>query len=223
MSPSIQLAIFDLDGTLLNTVADLANATNYALAQCSFPTHPTGSYYKFVGNGINRLFYRALPENARTETNIKHIRDLFVPYYNIHNTDESVPYPGITTLLEHLQESGILIAIASNKYQQATENLIKHFFPQIQFAAILGQREGVPIKPDPTIINDILKVTGIKHDNTLYIGDSGVDMQTALNANVKSIGVTWGFRTKEELMAHDAKWIAHTANDIITIIETYTE
>lgn len=213
-----RLVIFDLDGTLLDTVADLANATNQALAQCGFPIHPTEAYYQFVGDGINKLFARALPQEARTDENILHIRALFVPYYNAHNTDESRPYPGIEQLLHTLQEQGIQIAIASNKYQQATEKLVRHFFPQIDFAAIYGQREGIPIKPDHAIVNDILTDTGISRTHTIYIGDSGVDMRTASNACVDSIGVTWGFRTETELRENGALYIVHRAEDILQYV-----
>lgn len=214
---SKQLAIFDLDGTLLDTVADLANATNQALAKCGYPTHSTEAYYRFVGNGINKLFARALPEEARTEENVQRIRTLFIPYYNEHNADDSHPYPGIVELLTQLQSQGIQLAVASNKYQQATAKLVGHFFPNIRFAAVYGQREGVPIKPDPTIVNDILSKTGISRAHTLYIGDSGVDMQTARNASVESVGVTWGFRDEEELYNNGATHIIHHAKDILKL------
>lgn len=213
-----QLVIFDLDGTLLDTVADLANATNQALAKCGYPTHPTEAYYRFVGNGINKLFARALPEEARTEENVQRIRTLFIPYYNEHNADDSRPYPGIVELLTHLQDQGIQLAVASNKYQQATAKLVGHFFPGIRFAAVYGQREGIPIKPDPTIVNDILSATGISRARTLYIGDSGVDMQTARNASVESVGVTWGFRDEEELCTNGAVHIIHNAKDIQELV-----
>lgn len=213
-----RLAIFDLDGTLLDTVADLANATNQALAQCGYPTHPTDAYYQFVGNGINKLFFRALPEEARTEENVMRIRSLFVPYYNEHNADDSRPYPGVSELLRTLQAQGIQIAVASNKYQQATAKLVHHFFPDIHFAAVYGQREGVAIKPDPTIVADILSDTGISRAETIYIGDSGVDMQTARNAEVESIGVSWGFRSVEELTGNGAVHIVHHAEEIAALM-----
>ena len=213
-----RLAIFDLDGTLLDTVADLANATNQALTQCGYPTHPTDAYYQFVGNGINKLFFRALPEEARTEENVMRIRSLFVPYYNEHNADDSRPYPGVSELLRTLQAQGIQLAVASNKYQQATAKLVGHFFPDIRFAAVYGQREGVAIKPDPAIVADILNDTGISRADTIYIGDSGVDMQTARNAEVESIGVSWGFRSVEELIDNGAEHIVHHAGEIAALI-----
>ena len=213
-----QLVIFDLDGTLLDTVADLANATNQALEQCGYPTHTTDAYYKFVGNGINKLFARALPSEASTEENVLRIRSLFVPYYDEHNADYSRPYPGTTELLETLQAEGLLLAVASNKYQEATLKLVHHFFPTIRFAAIYGQREDVPIKPAPDIVYDILRDTGIAKEATLYVGDSGVDMQTAMNAGVESVGVTWGFRSEEELRENKASHIVHAAEEIKAIV-----
>ena len=213
-----QLAIFDHDGTLLDTVADLANATNQALQQCGYPTHPVEAYYQFVGNGINKLFARALPAEYSTEENVLRIRALFVPYYNEHNADCSRPYPGVVELLRALQDDGVQLAVASNKYHEATLKLVRHFFPDIRFAAIYGQREGVPIKPAPDIVHDILRDTGIAKEKTLYIGDSGVDMQTASNAGVESVGVTWGFRSEEELREHGAAHIVRIADEIKNII-----
>ena len=213
-----QLAIFDLDGTLLDTVADLANATNQALQQCGYPTHPVEAYYQFVGNGINKLFARALPAEHSTEENVMRIRALFVPYYNEHNADCSRPYPGVVALLRTLQERGVQLAVASNKYHEATLKLVRHFFPEVHFAAIYGQREGVAIKPAPDIVFDILRDTGIAKEKTLYVGDSGVDMLTASNAGVESVGVAWGFRSVEELCEHGAMHIVHTANEIEEII-----
>lgn len=213
-----QLVIFDLDGTLLDTVADLANATNQALEQYGYPTHPVEAYYKFVGNGINKLFARALPTEASNEENVLRVRSLFVPYYNEHNADYSRPYPGVVELLHTLQEDGVKIAVASNKYHEATLKLVHHFFPDIRFAAIYGQREDVPIKPAPDIVYDILRDTGISTEQALYVGDSGVDMQTACNAGVESVGVTWGFRSEAELREHGATHLVHEADAILSFL-----
>ena len=209
--------VFDLDGTLLDTVADLANATNQALERCGYPTHPVDAYYQFVGNGINKLFARALPEASSNEENVLRIRSLFVPYYNEHNADCSRPYPGIMELLWNLQSRGVRIAVASNKYHEATMKLVRHFFSGIHFSVILGQREGVLIKPAPDIVYDILRETGIDAEQALYVGDSGVDMQTALNAGVESVGVTWGFRSEEELRECGAMHIVHKAEEVLHI------
>ena len=194
-----KFVIFDLDGTLLDTIADLASATNHALTQLGYPTHDTETIRTFVGNGINTLLERALPAEEQSEANIMRMREHFIPYYDMHNADLSTPYPGIEALLQNLQEKGIEIAVASNKYQEATIKLVKHYFPNIKFADILGQRENIPVKPHPTIVFDILHKTSIDKEDVLYVGDSGVDMQTAQNAGVNAIGVTWGFRSREEL------------------------
>ena len=182
-----KLVIFDLDGTLLNTIADLAAATNHALTQFGYPTHSTDAYRFFVGNGINKLFERALPETDRTPENVLRIRSKFVPYYNIHNADLSRPYPGISELLKTLQQQGTQIAVASNKYQEATAKLIGQYFPAIRFTAVFGQRENVPTKPDPQVVNEIIQLAGVSKEEVVYIGDSGVDMQTGLNAGVLGI------------------------------------
>ena len=156
-----KLIIFDLDGTLLNTIADLAQSTNHALQALGYPTHPESAYNFMVGNGINKLFERALPEGEKSEENVLRVRKEFVPYYDVHNADKSRPYPGIPELLEQLQEKGMILAVASNKYQSATVKLISHYFPNIRFTAVFGQREGVNVKPDPTVVHDILDITRI--------------------------------------------------------------
>ena len=213
-----KLVIFDLDGTLLDTIADLAGATNYALTQLSYPTHDTDAIRTFVGNGINKLLERALPANEQTEENVMRMRSYFVPYYDAHNADLSSPYPGIEVLLQSLQEKGIGIAVASNKYQEATTKLVKHYFPTIQFAEVLGQRENIPVKPHPTIVFDILNKTGINKKDVLYVGDSGVDMQTAQNAEVDAIGVTWGFRSRTELETFHPLGIIDKAEELMDYI-----
>lgn len=213
-----KLVIFDLDGTLLDTIADLASATNHALIQLGYPTHETETICTFVGNGINKLLERALPAEEQTEENVIRMRSHFVPYYDAHNADLSRPYPGIEALLQDLQNQGTGIAVASNKYQEATVKLVKHYFPNIEFAEILGQREGIPVKPDPTIVFDILQKTSIKKEDVIYVGDSGVDMQTARNAGVDAIGVSWGFRPRTELEAHHPSAIIDKAEELMDYI-----
>jgi phosphoglycolate phosphatase len=218
--PHTKLIIFDLDGTLLNTISDLAHSTNYALKKNGFPTHPIEAYKYFVGNGINNLFERALPEGRKTEENINSIRKEFLPYYENHNTEYTQPYEGIPRLLKFVRSKGLKTAVASNKYQQATEKLINRFFPEIDFSSVFGQREGIPVKPDPTIVYEILSVAAIPATDALYVGDSGVDMKTALNAGVTSVGVTWGFRSRSELETNGAVYIAESITDIINLIDS---
>lgn len=209
-----KLVIFDLDGTLLNTIADLANSTNYALKVLGYPIHEPDKYNFMVGNGINKLFERALPDGEKTEENVLRVRQEFVPYYDQHNADKSRPYPGVTELLETLQAAGMQLAVASNKYQTATEKLIAHYFPNIKFTAVFGQREGIPVKPDPIIVKEILQIAKVQEEETLYVGDSGVDMQTAINAGVTSCGVTWGFRPRTELESFHPDHIVDNAEEI---------
>lgn len=213
-----KLVIFDLDGTLLDTIADLAESANYALKQLDYPTHPVDAIRTFVGNGINKLLERALPAHEQTEENIMRMRSHFVPYYDIHNADLSTPYPGIVSLLEDLQAKGILIAVASNKYQEATVKLVKQYFPNIDFVEILGQREGINVKPDPSIVFDILQKANLSKENVLYVGDSGVDMQTAINAGVDAVGVTWGFRPRAELESFRPMGLIDKAEDLLEFI-----
>lgn len=198
-----QLVIFDLDGTLLNTIADLAEAVNRALVACGFAEHPTDAYRFFVGDGVSKLFERALPPEARTAENIARIRTHFIPYYDAHNADLSRPYEGIMELLAELQSRGVRVAVASNKYQAATQKLVRHYFGDTDFVAVFGQREGVAIKPDPQIIFDVLEVAGVTPEDVIYVGDSNVDMQTGPRAGVDTVGVSWGFRPREELAAHN--------------------
>lgn len=213
------LVIFDLDGTLLNTIADLASATNYALAQCGYPTHSPQAYPYFVGNGVRRLIERVLPEDCRTPSEIERLLAHFRRYYNEHLTDATVPYPGITELLESLRLRGIDVAVASNKYQAAVERLILHFFPQIEWAAVEGQKEGVPVKPDPSIVFGILQRCPTPKRHVVYVGDSGVDMDTARRASVTAVGVTWGFRSEKELREHYADYIVSEPDRILGIVE----
>ena len=196
-----KLVIFDLDGTLLDTIADLAMATNHALQQLGYPTRPVDEIRTFVGNGINKLLERSLPDSEKSEANTLRLRAHFLPYYDAHNADLSTPYPGIPSLLQALQQKGLMIAVASNKYQTATVKLIHHYFHDISFVEILGQREGVPVKPDPSIVSDIIQKAEVSKEEVLYVGDSNVDMQTAHNAGVDAIGVAWGFRPRTELEA----------------------
>ncbi len=212
------LAIFDLDGTLLNTIEDLGRAANYALEVNGYPTHSIASYPFFVGNGVRRLIERVLPEDQRTAETVDHLLIDFKAYYNEHNTDFSVPYDGIYDLLKALNDKGVAIAVASNKYQQATEKLINHYFPDITFVAVEGQKENVPVKPDPSIVFGILAKAKTPKAETIYIGDSGVDMETARRACVDSVGVIWGFRPEKELVENHADNIVRKPSEILPLI-----
>lgn len=215
---SKKLVIFDLDGTLLNTIDDLAVSTNYALRQYGYPEHELSAYPYFVGNGINKLIERALPEKERSEERILQMRKDFITYYERHKTDLTKPYPGILSLLRELDNRGIGIAVASNKYHTGTVELISHYFRDIPFKAVFGQREGIPVKPAPDVVMEIMRLAGISPSAVLYVGDSGVDMQTAYNSKVTSVGVTWGFRSRRELEENGAGTIVETPEEILSCI-----
>ena len=218
--------IFDLDGTLLNTIDDLGYACNYALDKTGYPTFPIEDYPAKVGNGINNLIRRALPESERTEENILRVRSHFVPYYDAHNCDCTRPYEGISEVLATLKAQGHHLAVASNKYQTATEQIVNHFFPGI-FDVILGEREGIERKPNPQIVFDILdrlRLTEYRpaapdRVQTLYLGDSLVDFETAKNAHVPFVACSWGFVAREKLVEAGIAHIIDTPNDFVKEID----
>lgn len=209
--------IFDLDGTLLNTIDDLGYACNYALEHTGYPTHPIAEYPRMVGNGINNLIRRALPEAGRTEENILRVRAHFVPYYDVHNCDYTRPYEGMPELLQTLKAQGHRLAVASNKYQAATEKIVNHFFPGV-FDVILGEREGIERKPNPQIVYDILSSSDTKH-SAVYLGDSLVDRDTARNANVPFVACSWGFVPQQQLIAEQITTIIDAPADLLPLIE----
>lgn len=215
-----KLVIFDLDGTLINSVADLGQATNHALQLHGFPMHDLSKYNYFVGNGVTKLIERALPEQFRDEATIEKVKSDFLDYYMRHKTDLTRPYDGIPELLHALQEKGVKIAVASNKFIAGTQALVKGFFPDIDFCAVLGQREGVPIKPDPYIANEALQLAGVDRGDCLYVGDTATDMQTASNAGLVSVGVSWGFRPVSELKDAGAAHIIDKPAELLSLVDS---
>lgn len=216
---SNKLIIFDLDGTLLNTIGDLAVACDYMLRLRNLPTHSYKEYCSFVGNGILRLVERALPEHLRQESYVKAARADFLAYYIDHIDQRTTPYDGIIALIEELKSRGYKLAVASNKFQAGTEKLINRFFPDVEFVDVCGNREGVPLKPDTALVDIILQKADTPLDRCIMVGDSAVDMMTAHNAGIHSIGVTWGFRSREELQQANAEYMADTTDELLAIIE----
>lgn len=221
--------IFDLDGTLLNTIDDLGYACNHALQLAGYPVHPIKAYPAMVGNGISNLIRRALPEAVRTEETILHVREFFVPYYDEHNCDFTRPYAGIPELLATLKAQEHLLAVASNKYQAATEKIVNHFFPGI-FDVIFGEREGVNRKPDPQIVYDILNTLNSRHSTLnfsqrstlnsqlIYLGDSLVDRDTARNAGLPFVACSWGFVPRERLVEEGVEHIIDQPVDLLNYV-----
>ena len=214
-----KLAIFDLDGTLIDTLEDIAGACNHALEAGGFPRRRLDEYNMLVGRGVFNLCRNALPEGCRDENTVMTTFERFRSYYDEHICDRSRPYPGIYDMLDRLTEKGISLAVASNKYQAGTGFLISRLFGKYSFVSVLGQREGKPIKPDPGIVYEVMDaIDDITADEVVYCGDSDVDMQTGINAGVRTIGVTWGFRTREELAAYEPWLIADTADEVCNAI-----
>lgn len=213
-----ELVIFDLDGTLLDTIGDLAAACNVVLERRGLPQHTYAEYCHFVGNGIMRLVERALPEELRTPEYVADVRADFIEYYTAHIDILTKPYAGIAELVAELTRRGVRMAVASNKFQAGTEKLIRRYFPAEAFDVVFGQRPGVPLKPDPAVVGEILALTGTVPERVLYVGDSGVDMETAAAAGVRSAGVTWGFRDRAELDSAGARHIVDRPAELLELL-----
>lgn len=213
-----KLAIFDLDGTLLDTIGDLAEACNHMLGLRGLGSHTCEEYRKMVGNGILRLVERALPEHLRTPEYVAEARRDFVAYYIDHIDRHTHPYDGIREVLHSLQNGGWVLAVASNKFDAGTKKLIANIFPEITFKAIYGNREGFPLKPDAALLELIMAECGATSKTTFMIGDSGVDIQTAKAAEVRSVGCSWGFRPRMELEECGADFIADNPSELLQIL-----
>ncbi|MGL5980144.1 MAG: HAD family hydrolase [Phocaeicola sp.] len=213
-----KLIIFDLDGTLLNTIGDLAAAVNHALTHYGYPTHTEDACRFFVGNGITKLLERALPADKQTPQEVERLMAQFLPYYNAHSTDLTAPYAGTIELLKKLQAEGYKLAVASNKHQSGTSELVALYFAGIEFCSVLGQREGVETKPHPTIVYETIATAGVTPEETLYVGDSNVDMETAQNAGVDALGVAWGFRPRAELEAYKPLAVIDVAAELMNYL-----
>ena len=214
-----RLAIFDLDGTLLDTIGDLAAACNHMLALRGLGSHTREEYAQMVGNGILNLVKRALPEELRTPEYAEAARQDFLAYYTANIDRYTVPYEGVREVLHTLQAEGWTIAVASNKFDEGTQKLVATIFPEVEFKSIYGNREGFPLKPDKALLDLIIAECGATAESTVMIGDSGVDMQTAKNAGVRSVGCTWGFRSREELEKYGADHIVDSPLELLNILK----
>lgn len=208
--------IFDMDGTILNTLEDLKNATNYSLRQFGMPERSLEEVRMFVGNGIRKLVERAVPAGT-SEEKITQVFDVFLEYYEIHSADNTSPYPGILELVGKLKKSGIKTAVSTNKADVPAQELGREYFNGI-FDLIVGQQDGLKVKPAPDSVNKILSILDIQKKDAIYIGDSDVDVQTAKNSGLDFIGVSWGFRGREFLEKNGAKNIVDNANEILDLV-----
>ncbi|MBQ8960722.1 MAG: HAD-IA family hydrolase [Ruminococcus sp.] len=210
------LAIFDLDGTLADTLKDLADATNNGLEQLGLPTHPYDSYRFFVGNGAVKLCERALPEGRKDLT--QELHRLFSQYYGAHFFDKTTVYDGVPEMLGRLSEEGVVLAVATNKPENFAQTIVAQLLPGLPFVKVLGGRSDREKKPDPAIIREILRDLPHEPESCFMIGDSSVDIETAKNSGLISIGCPWGFRGEEELRRAGADFIAGSPAEIADII-----
>lgn len=214
----IKAVIFDLDGTLINSIFDLADSTNHALKKFGFPTHDIEAYKIFVGDGMPKLIERALPKFKRDNETIATVLEEFLAYYRKHYLDKTVLYDGIFELLKDLQKSGYKLCVVSNKSNEMTTEILNNLF-EIKFNAFSGKKDGYKAKPDPKLTLEIINSIGVNPNECAFIGDSGMDMQTAVNANCLPIGVLWGFRGKEELLQNGAEYLVNKPNEILEILK----
>ena len=194
-----KLVIFDLDGTLLDTIDDLKEAVNHAMSLRGFPTFTRDEVMAMVGHGARNLMRKALPDGYKDDDMVDAAYNDFKAYYITHIDMHTKPFAGIQDLLANLHHEGVMLAVASNKFQEGTEHLIKEFFPEILFVAVLGGRPGFPLKPDPEIVNEVLRKAGIEKEDAVMTGDSDTDMETAANGGIRSIAVNWGYRNMSSI------------------------
>lgn len=196
--------IFDLDGTLVNTIADLGEAVNHALSQHGFPLHEAAEYPAMVGAGVRNLVKNALPASQRDNAStVESVLADFTAFYSSHIDVHTRPYPGMTGLLERLQADGSMLAVASNKFQSGTETLVREFFPERKFIAVCGNRPGMPLKPDAALVSSIMSEAG-EGVSAVMVGDSATDILTAHNGGIPAIAVNWGYRPESDLKDADA-------------------
>lgn len=209
-------AVFDLDGTLANTLEDLANAVNYALNKNGYKEHSVESYKLMVGSGIINLIKKA--SNSENQGTIAAIKADFDFYYGMHAVDKTCEYPNGQKTLVNLQNSGVTLAVLSNKPDAFVKNILDKIFPNVQFAIAWGKKEGFEIKPNPQSLNAMLTQLGAKKKDVVYIGDSSVDVLTAKNGGVSFIGCAWGFRGEQELKQTGAEKIAYSCEQLEKMI-----
>lgn len=207
--------IFDLDGTLLDTLDDLMDAVNHALGEMGCPTRSREEVQAFVGNGVAKLMERAVPDGTGPADTARAL-DHFKSYYALHSKDKTAPYPGIPEALKALRGKGCKLAVVSNKFDAAVKDLARDYFPGLMdLAAGENEAGGVPKKPDPTMVLRTMAALGADPDRAVYVGDSDVDLETAKNAGLPCVSVTWGFRDEGFLREHGATILIHHPGELV--------
>lgn len=214
----IQAVLFDLDGTLTNTLDDLAASTNYALQRYGYPAHETKAYRYFVGDGALKMIERALPETERSQENLLRLREAFLEHYSVHSQDKTAPYEGVVELVDELRRRGLRVGVVTNKPDSAAQQIVQALFAD-RFDAVLGQRDGVPTKPNPDMPLCVMKRLGVTPDECLFVGDSGVDIRTGAGCGAHPVGVLWGFRDEKELRENGAKDILSRPDELLALID----
>ena len=214
-----QTYIFDLDGTLLDTLQDLAASVNHALAQYGMPTHSMDDVRCFVGNGVRKLMERAVQDGA-DNPQFEAVFAAFRQYYMEHSLDTTRPYDGITEMLQELKQRGCRMAVVSNKMMAATQELVAHFFPEIEVAIGEHEAAGIRKKPAPDTVFEALRQLGVGKETAVYVGDSDVDLMTARNSGMPCISVLWGFRDREFLLQHGATTLIAHPSELLTFAKT---
>ncbi|KFE62527.1 HAD family hydrolase [Hyalangium minutum] len=212
----LRAAIFDLDGTLVDSLADIATAMNHSLTQHGLPLHSVDEYRHFVGEGVMVLVRKALPPDR--EDLAASVLAAYRAYYEEHLFDQTHVFPGIPAVLAQLAAENVRLAVLSNKADVFTRRLVDGFFPGVPFTSIYGERAGVPRKPDPTAALGVAAELGVAPAGCAFVGDTAVDMNTARNAGMYAVGVTWGFRSAEELRSHGARALATTAEELLAVL-----
>ncbi len=213
--PLLQAVIFDLDGTLLDTLEDLAGAGNAALAGLGFPQHPVEAYRRFVGDGTRTLAERILPEQHRGPGTVEACFQAVRAAYGKGWGEKTRPYPGVEEILKTLRHVGMPAAVLTNKPQVFADNAVNHFFEKSSFVNVIGARDGQPLKPDPAGALELAALMHVAPEHIALVGDSNVDVQTALAANMRALGAGWGFRGPEELRIAGAHAVLHTPQDVL--------
>lgn len=221
MKTSVPLILFDLDGTLVDTLEDLAVSTNEALRQFGCPPHRLEDYRYLVGNGARRLIERALPDEFRSEETILCVQKLYEEHYAKHFLDHSKPYDGMEETLRSLRADGCRLAVVSNKPHEFAEQMVRTIFGENLFFSVLGHRVGAPHKPDPLTVYETIALADATTLSTVYVGDSNVDVETGRNANLPVIGCAWGFRGAEELITAGADRIAFEPKEIRSFVKEF--
>lgn len=213
----LKAVIFDLDGTLVNTLEDLCDSTNYALEKYGFEKRELSKFNKLVGSGVLNLIEQAISTRPFTEEEKQTVFNCFMTHYRGNFLTKSLPYEGMYECVKTLKENGVKLAVVSNKIDEMTQKIVNELFSG-EFSEVFGKVEEYPIKPDPTLTLEVIKRLGVKPCETAFVGDSEVDIKTAKNAGCVSIGVSWGFRSEQEVLSENPDYFIHNTSEIAPIV-----